>query len=346
MKRPAKKNNKAWALVLLFLIGLILLDQLAGAGLKRLKPDTALAEQSWMWQDFYAEPKDSVELMFLGSSHARFAFDPAIFDAELGITSFNLSSALQTPLVGYYALRQALQTQHPDVLVMDAYWYVFGMADNTEPAYYVYDNLRDRSLRWRMMAQLLADEDFSEFFFQKLSPSYRYRDNAEILYEKLKTGLHLGQTIEPPQVDTGYRYGDKGYFYSEQVIEQKYLQKDPYEGWSFDWDQSQLDYFAKIIELCRENDIRVLLVTTPSPQQIIDYLPDYDAYSERFGSLADAYGIEYIDFNRINREQQLFPTDYFMDTSHLNYRGAVTLDAYLLPTLRLMLAEGAAADHE
>ncbi|NLF80119.1 MAG: hypothetical protein GX572_02880, partial [Clostridia bacterium] len=179
--------------------------------------------------------------------------------------------------------------------------------------------------------------------FQKLSPSYRYRDNAEILYEKVKAGLRLGQTLYPPQVDTGYRYGAKGYFYSEQVIERQYLEKDPYKGQDFAWDQRQLDYFAKIIELCRENDIRVLLVTTPSPRQIIDYLPDYDAYSERFSSLAAAYGIDYIDFNLINREQLLFPDEFFMDTGHLNYRGAATLDAYLLPALRLMLAEAAAA---
>src|SRR5438477_3987320 len=50
------------------------------------------------------ESVGSVDILFIGSSHAYRGFDPRLF-AETGLTSFNLGSKAQSPLNSYFLLK-------------------------------------------------------------------------------------------------------------------------------------------------------------------------------------------------------------------------------------------------
>ncbi|MCG8475685.1 MAG: hypothetical protein MI784_09440, partial [Cytophagales bacterium] len=42
------------------------------------------------WEEFHALPKNSLDVLFLGSSHCYRSLSPKVFKQELGLESFNL----------------------------------------------------------------------------------------------------------------------------------------------------------------------------------------------------------------------------------------------------------------
>lgn len=68
---------------------------------------------------FYKLPKDSVDVIFLGSSHAIAGFDTQELYDSYGIRGYNLGSGEQNILISYYYLMETLKTQNPKVVVLD-----------------------------------------------------------------------------------------------------------------------------------------------------------------------------------------------------------------------------------
>jgi hypothetical protein len=329
---------KAIAFILVF----ILLENLIGIGLMALKKDESREINSMMWNDFYKMKKNSIDVMFMGSSYARFAFDPRIFDKELGINSFNFSTPLQSPLVGYFSLLEALKTQKPKLLVYETNWKMFGVTDNNMPAFYSYDNLKDGFLKLRLMRALFGEKELSNFFLQKISNTYRYRGNLYVIFDDISKKLKeikngkKEEAVKQPQSD--YQYSNKGYFYSQKEVDLGKIAFDKIDQ-SFEWQEKQLLYFQKILDLCKANNIKVLMVTAPWPKPIIDTFKKYYQYSDYFKKLAGENNLEYIDFNKINKEKQFVTDDFFMDTGHLNYKGTQAVDVKLLPVIKGCLGQ-------
>ncbi|MBQ4304600.1 MAG: hypothetical protein II774_08940, partial [Lachnospiraceae bacterium] len=69
-----------------------------------------------MYHDFYSMEENTVDVIFLGSSHCYSAFCPQYLYNEYGIRSYNLGSSQQCMTVAYYWLKEALQTQSPRVV--------------------------------------------------------------------------------------------------------------------------------------------------------------------------------------------------------------------------------------
>jgi len=68
---------------------------------------------------FYELPEDSLDVLFLGSSHAITAFDTQKLYDDEGIRSYVLGSGEQNVAVSWFYLNEALKTQKPDAVVMD-----------------------------------------------------------------------------------------------------------------------------------------------------------------------------------------------------------------------------------
>ena len=70
-------------------------------------------------ETFYAQPRDSIDVLFLGTSSFRNGFSPITIWEETGITSYLRATAGQLPLVSYYYLLEALEYQQPKVVVLE-----------------------------------------------------------------------------------------------------------------------------------------------------------------------------------------------------------------------------------
>ena len=71
-------------------------------------------------QDKFAElPEDSVDIVFVGSSHQFCSISPEILYDEYGIESFMLATSAQTVPMSYYAAMEAIELQNPEMIVFE-----------------------------------------------------------------------------------------------------------------------------------------------------------------------------------------------------------------------------------
>ncbi len=291
-----------------------------------------------MWNDFYSHEKNSIDVIFLGSSHARFAFDSSLLDKELNIKTFNLSSSGQTPVVGYFALKEALKYQKPKLLVYETYSRLFGTSDNVTPAFFVFDYIKGYDIKTEMLVNLFRENTFSSFLFESLIKTYKYREGVEPAFANILSGNVLNSAVQANNVQyDDFTYYKDGYFGSEKVASQnKLFITNPFKkaGKNFSWNDKQLEYFKKTINLCRENNIQVLMVTAPMPKPTMDFIKDYDYTYKYLKAAADNMSVEYIDYNLLNRKTEMFTNDMFYDSNHLNRKGTEMLDKNLAPVIK------------
>ena len=85
-----------------------------------------LAPKGGCIDGFYAEPEDTIDVIFLGSSHANAAFAPAQMWREQGFTGYVLYSWSQPMWVSYHYAVEAFKRQTPRVVVLEGFGLCYG----------------------------------------------------------------------------------------------------------------------------------------------------------------------------------------------------------------------------
>ena len=88
-----------------------------------------------------------------------------------------------------------------------------------------------------------------------------------------------------------------------------------------------MDYFGRIIRLCREKEIPLILVKTPT----VD-LKKYQPYCNAVEQIAEREGLAFYNFNEMGEETGITGEDFYFDT-HLNLAGARKLSRSLAEIL-------------
>lgn len=105
-----------------------------------------------------------------------------------------------------------------------------------------------------------------------------------------------------------------------KLIEQHILFKPKYPKSKkyHDINKHDLHYLDLIMELCVEENIKIVLYTAPIFSYEKYYLPLYPNYDAEIMKITETYGLDYFDFADIYNENQ----KYFTDMLHLNSKGA------------------------
>lgn len=109
-----KRNWREPLFALALVLCAALLLQLAGAAL-RPAHDT----YGSTWRAYLAEPPQSVDVLYLGSSYAYCDINPAVIYDETGLTGYVMGGSEQTLALTYWYLREALRTQSPSAVVLE-----------------------------------------------------------------------------------------------------------------------------------------------------------------------------------------------------------------------------------
>ena len=84
-------------------------------------PDSTMKEPtSRILTGIYDEPSETIDIVFLGTSHMIYGAAPMELYEKYGIKSYNLSTPSQPLQIGYYLLKNTLKTQSPELIVYDA----------------------------------------------------------------------------------------------------------------------------------------------------------------------------------------------------------------------------------
>lgn len=259
-------------------------------------------------EDFYSYPDDSIDVLFLGSSHLGVNVDTTILCNDYGIASYKLWGSVQPMWNSYYNLVEALKTQHPKVVMLET----LGLLHDVE--YYGYVNAvkNTMGLRWsknKVDSILTSYEpsDIENAFF----PLAQYHSRYAELEEK----------------DFSYYFWDHPY--SEHNTKNWTavcpMGEPSTTKETLPMGEKQLKYFKKIVYLCQKNDIP--LVVFAAPYTIPD---DERSRLNTVEAMLREEGIPMLDCLTSYQDYGFdFSTDFGDTAGHLNSAGCAKLTAAL-----------------
>ncbi|MEF9919525.1 MAG: hypothetical protein RR945_01655 [Erysipelotrichaceae bacterium] len=257
---------------------------------------------------FYELEDNSMDVLLFGTSHMFYSFNPSILWKNTGLNSYIFAGECQQIEITLQFMKEAIRTQNPSLIVLD----VFGLSNSiescrTEGSSKV--NTEDLKLNRN---KIDAIETYDDEVGKNVFDIYKYHNRLFSMQQKdFKNGMlkfdntNFGYALAYP-----YNQYDSNYVYVEnnQIIEP---------------DEAKLNALNEIIELCKGNQIELLLVKTPyyaseDDAQIYKYMENY-AFDK---------DISYVNFNQMYDEIN-YHFDYDGSTWHANVIGALKITNYL-----------------
>ena len=221
-------------------------------------------------------PEDSIDILILGSSHAQYSMNPAVFYEETGYYAYVLGSGCQPMTMSYYMLVEALKTQKPEVVILD----VFTMMPSSEMCYddgMFYRALNHFTDENRMEAADNIDnkDKILEYKYDLLMNHDKWKREDFNFEDTTNHDLNymMGYVSQDPKEYT-FRY----------VVEHERSDTD------VKINQKDLKALLNIYNLCNENDIKLILMKAP-----IDIDQENYDYLQAIWDIADYYGIDHVD---------------------------------------------------
>lgn len=268
--------------------------------------------------NLYQQEEDTVDVLVLGTSLAYAGVNTNVLWEEYGIAAYNLCGAENPYWISYYYLVEALKTQRPRLILLDA-----------KASTYTNDySRRGRTImstsgiaspinRLKAIQASVSAEDFLGFAlgFPQLHSAYQEVTAESFIYPPSNAGR--GSTW-------------KGYIESTET--------EQHSRPSLVWVKTKKamnlreeDYLRRILELAQREEIPVILVGFPNP----DYANDHMYYNSLW-AIAEEYHLPYINYNDPNLRFRLSYSSCFADWQHLNVKGSVVFSRRLGEDLMAM----------
>ncbi|MBQ3798487.1 MAG: hypothetical protein II842_19790 [Butyrivibrio sp.] len=266
-------------------------------------------------RDMYAQPADTVDVVFLGSSHIHCDVNTALLWRDYGIAAYDYSAAEQPLWITYYYLQEICRYQKPKLVVLDLY----GPARFKDDYQYTWltENLNGFRFSINKMNMLRASCEpakFFEYFPSLVTYHMRYTEVSKEDWEYLFSSKN----------DRAAFKGFTPYFKKTPQIEPT-LGDDHQGGLT----NKSRDYLNKIIQYCDDNGIDLFLTVTP-------YITTYqdELVYNQVHDIANSYGIK---FDSTNYSYSIMDIDFendFYDESHLNYYGSCKFTKYIADSIK------------
>lgn len=332
-------NFKFVLRLVVFLLLVSLLFQYASVKYKEAADKNVVnAFTAKRYEDFYALPPQSVDMVFIGSSHSYCTFDPENFDSYFDSFSFQMGTPLQHPDTTYYALRDIYKTQTPQVVVMELYWDVLDDDFDLKQANSFFEVLQDDALKKEYIWKVFPLGDKVKYFllpirFQQDYFAYEANEMEKAFIEK---GLEKKRT----QIQEGEEYyRSKGYVYCNmEMLPGEYEVTNQFrglDGKAWKMSKKQESYVKEIAKLCEEKGSQLIFVTAPIANVSMDYIKNYDIIHESLKGLAQQCDVPYLDYNIMQREESMLENDHFRDDAHLNDSGVQIVNQHFRDWLRM-----------
>ena len=264
--------------------------------------------------EYYGEEKNH-DVIFIGDCEVYENFSPKVLWEEYGINSYIRGSAQQLIWQSYYLLEDTLRYEKPDVVIFN----VLSMKYD-EPQKEAYNRMTLEGMKWSsskvksIQASMTEQEEFMDYVFPILryhsrwselgSEDVRYMFGKETVSHKgyyMRVDVKPAENVPEGNILADYQFGENAYYYLD-----------------------------KMTQLCKENDIELILIKAPS---LYPYW--YDEWETQIEEYAKENDLKYINFLNLIEETGLdFSKDTYDGGLHLNLSGAEKITEYLGEFLR------------
>lgn len=315
--------------LLLFVVTFLALNEAANFA---LKPYEGLSER--IWSDFYGE--QNIEMVYVGSSIGNRAYDPEVIDSYTGLRSFNLSSNNQPLIASYWGLKRAISTNPVKYVILNVdysnleSYEILNAKVSYVQALSQFDNPFSKALNFSMLARecgLKKKESINIFFpwiFNHVSLNRKaIITNIRKKLDENYAADHPGSTdfisrghFEPKiaefkSVDLDREAETNSRSFYKISNPRKAVSKNAYKA------------FNRIINLCRDNHIQ--LIVTFAPRPAFDSLSlgnNYFEINDELRQFFEKQGVSFYDLNMLRKDFWRNEDKYYYNFEHLNQYGS------------------------
>ncbi len=260
---------------------------------------------------FYAEKKNDIDVLFIGSSNCFCTIDPLVLYKEHGIASYNFASSSQSMDISLLYLKEALKRQKPKVVALEVN-YIPGQnaaALGEDSILWGLTNMPLTVDKLQCLYQLLGkvDEEYISYVFPMLRYHERWKELSKQDY------IYLSEDK---------RNWNKGYMRTYQISDapvdlSAYVQEG--SAWL---DERAVVCLEDMADICKEEGISLVLFKSPKADW-------YQYFSTEIEAVAEEKNLTFIDYNALIQEVGLNVATDFRDSYHLNVQGAAKVSAHM-----------------
>ena len=286
------------------ILGVILFMLVTNSAARLLMP--ARKHYGATWETYLQEKKNSVDVLYFGSSLAYCNVVPSVIWEESGIASYVMAGPEQTIPISYYYIRETCKTQDPKVVMLEVTGLFY-------PRYCNFSKANITFMPWsfnRVAAAFEAAE--KELRAGLLFPVLDYHSLwTSVTTEQMKWHLDPGTDIFA------------GYTYLDKAVPQTEARERGYSAGTENYERN-MEYIRRIYKYCKRHDIQLVLMVTPTKWRIDD-----EASVQMRKDLAELEQAVFVDFNDAMSEMSIDDSVDWLDPIHFNCRGAEKFSRYL-----------------
>ncbi len=245
---------------------------------------------------------DSVDILFLGSSHAYRGFDPRIFTSHK-LKTFNLGSSSQTPIQTLLLLKRYLDNIKPKSIVYEVYPETF-MIDGIESSLDIIANDKNDEFSFKMAYHLNHIKTYNTLIYSFIQDLFHTKDS---FYESIQK---KGDTY----IKGGFVEAEMKYYIPTSFPPKKII-----------IDKKHLSFFEEIIHEIKKRNIPLTLVFAPVSASF------YTSYNNT--NYFDRIMSSYAPYYNFNKTLKLEDSLHFSDYHHLNQTGVKLFNEALIKLL-------------
>ena len=291
----------------------------------------------------YDQPKNSIDVLVLGSSHAYYGINTAKLWEDYGIAAYDFGSAEQSLWVSYHYLIEACKRQKPGVVVLDFYSPAAYQEDHKFKYTFLADALYGMKFSFNKLAMMNACFDGDRDLWNKYFPSFfGYHDQYEEVtaedFEKLFTDHADFKGYVP--------HFSKASVSGFEVSNEEILPPS----------DKSVKYLKKIVDYTRKHNMELYITIAPyrlNDEQTVGIVQEEDKrynWLEQYVAELRAGGDEHVYFDYTLKHMDSFGIlmaigEDMHDATHLNYYGSCKFTDYLGKDLKERYGEELIPDH-
>lgn len=273
-------------------------------------------EGIFVWDNFRQLEKDSTDIIFIGSSHQFCTISTDLLYEEYDINSFMLATSAQTIPMSYYAAMEAIESQHPKAIVLEASYLANDFRTvSPEMSHYFFDGMPWGEAK-KLAIRDLIEEDEQIYYYLNLGRYHtRWKDLEKSDFES---------NLTSPR--GSYYYEDTSYNWEIPVISRNEKAQMPEE---------MKKYMDMLVRLCEDNDVELILYIAPFNTLYIDETLVEDLYQRQriFNGLEEyawENGLRYYNLFYEMETIGLDGTTDYKDSQHFNCMGQSKVTRYMV----------------
>ncbi len=262
--------------------------------------------------EMYIQPEDTIDVVFLGSSHVHTNINTAQLWEDYGIASYDYSGADQPLWMTYHYLKEICKYQEPEIVVVDLFSAGAYDTEYYDDFVFMTDNLNGFKFSLNKLEMIVDScniNNITDYFPSFVTWHMRYDELKEEDFDSLFVSEDERQTFK------GYTpyFGVCPQTLPTEVSSERKLSK------------KESSYLQKIKTFCKDNNIELLLVTAPHVEEAEKAQEIYN-YIEKLARKEDYI---FVNGMKLFDEIGIDPSKDFNDSSHLNYWGSCKYTEYL-----------------